>query len=119
MEMRPCERLLRIEAEVGAQISGGAHDVLEEFDFGFGGGVVVCRIVLRIGLERDRVSFALADPVPELFGEEGHQRVEQAEGLFEDFADRRYQLPEIFFSSMYQSQKSSQMKCQMVCAASW
>ena len=50
-------------------------------------GVVELDVIGGIGFERDRLAFLAAEPVPEFFGDEGHQRVEQAQRFLEDVAD--------------------------------
>src|ERR1019366_1246161 len=82
------ERHFRIEIEIGTQTTKGGDDALQQTDFGFGRGVITRRIELRIGTERNRRAVCIPHAaMPQLFGKERHERVEQAEGFVEDAED--------------------------------
>ncbi len=47
------ERQLRIETQLGPEITRGGHDVLQEPDLFFRFRVIAGRVILRIGLQGD------------------------------------------------------------------
>ncbi len=119
---RAGELLLRVELRLGAQGARQGDDLLDDGDFLLGFGVGELGAVLRVWGERDGfgIAFLAVEALPELFGEEGHGGVEQAQGGFEG-GERSCagSVPGTFFSSMYQSQNSCQKNCQSSWANSW
>src|ERR1035437_7473938 len=82
---RAGELLLGIELGLGAEGARQGDDFLNDGDFLFGLGVGEFGAVLRVGGERDgfRVALGEVEALPELFGEEGHGGMEQAQGGLE------------------------------------
>ena len=82
---RALELLLGIELRLGAQGARQGDDFLDDGDFLFGLGVGEFRAVLRVWREGDglRIAFGAVEALPQLFGEEGHGGMEQAQGGFE------------------------------------
>ena len=78
---RAGELLLGIELGLGAEGARQGDDFLDDGDFLFGLGVGEFRAVLRVWGERDgfRVTLGEVEALPELFGEERHGGMEQAQ----------------------------------------
>jgi hypothetical protein len=76
--------LLGIDVRVGAGLARFRDDHLQRGHLGFSRGIGAGGIELRVRRQRDRLQHAGLEPVPQLFGDERHQWVQQAQRLFVD-----------------------------------